>query len=160
MKFTTIAMGISSLALSLLVFAGSARADETFYGTVESYGGGTIVVHTTKHSVGTWKTDGTTKITGAIEALDWVFVDVETSGHVRTLRMEEKPTQHSGVVKEVKGKVLAVHSGPNMENWNLTETTIMNGIAAADVAVGDEIGVRLYKNHNLAEVKLIKHGVK
>jgi aspartate 1-decarboxylase len=56
--------------------------------------------------------------------------------------------------------VLSVHSGSKVENWNLMETTLLNGVAAADLQVGDEIGVKLYKNHNLAELRVIKSGVK
>jgi hypothetical protein len=158
MKFTTLVAAVSSLAL--FVVAQTAHADGTYYGTVESFGGGTVVVKTTKHSIGTWKIGANSKVTGSIASADWVFVDVETSGHVKTLRMEEHPTQHSGVVKGVRGKVFSVHSGVRVENWNLMETTIMSGISESDVAVGDEIDVKVYKNHNLAEVKLIKRGVK
>ena len=43
-----------------------------------------------------------------------------------------------------------------MESWNKVETTLGD----RDVAVGDEIGVKVYSNHNLAYVQIIKHGVK
>jgi hypothetical protein len=56
--------------------------------------------------------------------------------------------------------VLSVHSGSDIENWNLKQTTILNGVSRADLQVGDEIGVKLYKNHNLAELRVIKSGVK
>ena len=149
-------------AITLLILAGSAlQAEEGhFYGVTESFGGGAIVVRTTKHSVGHWKVDSSSRVTGSIEPCDWVFIDVETSGHVKVLRCEERPTPHSGVVKEVHGHVITVHSGPNFEKWNLTETTATSGISADELTAGDEIGVKLYKNHNLAEVRLIKRGVK
>lgn len=47
-----------------------------------------------------------------------------------------------------------------MEKWNLTETTLTEGISASEVTLGDQIGVKLYKNHNLAEIRVIKRGVK
>jgi hypothetical protein len=83
---------------------------------------------------------------------------VEKSGHVTSLQLEEHPTLHGGVVKAISGNgvVLTVHSGPNMESWNKVETTLGD----RDVAVGDEIGVKVYSNHNLAYVQIIKHGVK
>ena len=99
-------------------------------------------------------------MTSPVKEADWVFVKVETSGHVTNLRFEERPTIHSGVIQKIHDNVLTVHSGPNLEDWNLKETTIMSGIARADLAVGDEIGVKLYKNHNLAEIRVIKSGVK
>src|SRR5271157_1441888 len=85
---------------------------------------------------------------------------VETSGHVKTLRVEEVPAQRSGVVKEVRGIVLVVRSGNGEETWNVTPLTILTGIERGQFQPGDEIGARLYKNHNLAEVRLIKRGVK
>ena len=42
-----------------------------------------------------------------------------------------------------------------MEHWNLVDSTL--GDTA--VSVGDEIGCRVYGNHNLAEITIIKHGV-
>jgi hypothetical protein len=146
----------------LLFLAGSGLCAEEghFYGVVESFGGGRIVVRTTEKSTGHWKVDSATRVTGSVAHADWVFVEVERSGHVRVLRFEERPTPHSGVVKEVHGRVLSVHSGPNMETWNLTETTITEGISASDVTVGDQIAVKLYRNHNLAEIRVIKRGVR
>jgi hypothetical protein len=146
--------------VSCFLAASAARADENFYGTVESFGGGTVVVKTTKHSTGHWTIDATTQRTGSIEAGDWVFVEVETSGHLKTLRFEERPTPHAGVIQKIHDQVLWVHSGSDIENWNLKQTTIMNGVSRADLQVGDEIGVKLYKNHNLAELRVIKSGVK
>jgi hypothetical protein len=146
--------------LSCFLAASAARADENFYGTVESFGGGTVVLKTTKHSTGHWTIDATTKRTSSIEAGDWVFVEVETSGHLKTLRFEERPTPHAGVIQKIHDQVLSVHSGSDIENWNLKQTTILNGVSRADLQVGDEIGVKLYKNHNLAELRVIKSGVK
>ena len=140
--------------------ASVARVDEHYYGTVEGFGEGRVMVKTTKHSTGHWKIDAATERTGSIEVGDWVFVEVETSGHLKTLRFEERPTAHAGVIQKIHDKVFSVHSGPNIENWNLTETTMLNGVALADLKVGDEIGVKLYKNHNLAELRVIKSGVK
>jgi hypothetical protein len=146
--------------LSLFALAAIAQADDQFYGSVESFDGGSIVVKTTKHSTGNWKVDSATKVSVSVEAGDWVSVHVATSGHVQSLKFEERPTAHAGVIKEIKDNVLRVHSGPDMVNWNLTETTQFSGITRADLAVGDEIGVKLYKNHNLATVRVIKTGVK
>ncbi len=152
---------LPSIALSLFLAGFALCAEEGhYYGVVESYGGGMIVVKTIQKSTGHWKVDSATRVTGSIAHADWVFVEVEKSGHVRVLRFEERPTPHSGVVKEVHGKVLSVHSGQNIEKWNLTETTITSGISDSDVTVGDQISVKLYKNHNLAEIRLIKRGVK
>ncbi|HZS40196.1 MAG TPA: hypothetical protein VFF06_25370 [Polyangia bacterium] len=156
---TTHAILFSTLALAAL--AGPARADELqFYGTVESFAGGALVVKTTKGSTGHWRVDGTTKVTGAVAAADWVFVDVETSGHVKTLKVEEQPTSHTGVIKAVEREVLDVASGKTVEKWNLTPTTIFEGVARAAVKPGDEIAVKVYKNHNIAELRVLKSGVK
>jgi len=126
-----------------------------YYGVVESYGGGQVVVKTTKHSTGTWTVDASTKVEGSIEKYDWVFVELGQGGHVAVLRFEERPTGHAGVVKQINNHVLTVHSGNSMEHWNLVDSTL--GDTA--VAVGDEIGCRVYGNHNLAEITIIKHGV-
>ena len=150
----------AAAALSFFLVQSAACADGEYYGTVESFGDGSVVIKTTKHSTGHWKVDDTTKVTSPVKEADWVFVKVETSGHVTNLRFEERPTIHSGVIQKIHDNVLTVHSGPNFEDWNLKETTILSGIARADLAVGDEIGVKLYKNHNLAEIRVIKSGVK
>ena len=150
----------AAAALSFFLVQSAARADGEYYGTVESFDGGAVVIKTTKHSTGHWKVDDTTKVNQPVREADWVFVKVETSGHVTDLRFEERPTPHSGVIEKIHDNVLTVHSGPNIEHWNLMETTILDGVARADLAVGDEIGVKLYKNHNLAKIRVIKSGVK
>jgi len=76
------------------------------------------------------------------------------------LRVEERPTGHAGVIQSIHDHVLSVHSGPNIENWNIMETTIMNGAARSEVKAGDEIGVKLYRNHNLAELRVIRSGAR
>jgi len=145
---------------SALLLAAVARADEQFYGSVESFDGSSLVVKTTKHSTGHWKMDANSRVTGAVETADWISVHVAASGHVISLAVEEHPTPHAGVIKEIKGNVLRVHSGPDLVNWNLADTTQLADVKRADLAVGDEIGVKLYKNHNLATLRVIKTGVK
>jgi hypothetical protein len=80
---------------------------------------------------------------------------VENSGHVTALQLEEHPTGHGGVVKAINGVVLTVHSGNSMESWNVVKTTLGD----TGVAIGDDIGVKVYSNHNLAYIHIIKHGV-
>ncbi len=143
----------------LFLAALGAYADVTGYGLVESFGSGQIVVRM-QNSVGHWTVDKNTRITGGVEAPDWVYVDVETSGHVKILRVEEVPAQRGGVVKEVRGIVLVVRSGNGEETWNVTPLTMLDGIDRGQFQPGDEIAARLYKNHNLASVRLIKRGVK
>ena len=149
-----------SMIVSLLLTCTAIRAQERGYGVVESYGRGMVVVRTNQKSTGHWKIDSATRITGSIAPGDWVFVEVERSGHVSILRFEERPTAHSGVVKEIQGKILSVRSGSSTERWNLAETTIASGISASEIQVGDEVAVKVYKNHNLAEIRVIKHGIK
>ncbi|HET6452126.1 MAG TPA: hypothetical protein VFI08_12485 [Spirochaetia bacterium] len=147
------------LTVGLLLLAAGVYADTTGYGLVESFGDGKVVVRL-ENSTGTWTVDKETKVTGAVMVADWVYVNVETSGHVKALRVEEVPTPHSGVVKEVKGDVLLVRSGNGEVSWNVTQLTMLDGIERGQFQPGDEIGVKLYKNHNLAALKLIKRGVK
>jgi len=148
---------ILAFVIASLILAGTAFGadDGHYYGVVESFGGGTVVVKTTKHSTGTWTVDSTTKVEGAVAKYDWVFVEVAQSGHVTLLKFEQRPAGRAGVVKDVKGRVLTVHSGNSMEKWNLVETTLGD----TGVAVGDEIGCKVYSNNNLAELTIIKHGV-
>ena len=115
---------ILAFVIASLILAGTAFGadDGHYYGVVESFGGGTVVVKTTKHSTGTWTVDSTTKVQGAVAKYDWVFVEV---------------------------------AGNSMEKWNLVETTLGD----TGVAVGDEIGCKVYSNNNLAELTIIKHGV-
>jgi len=150
---------LAALVVLLLCAAGS-RAGEQFYGTVESYADGTLVVKTTKHSTDKSHVDSHTQVTGSIEKLDWVSVEVETSGHARVVKVEEHATPHTGVVKEIKGDVLYVRSGNDTLNWNLKDTTVLTDISRDEIKVGDEISAKLYKNRNLAEVRVIKSGVK
>jgi len=149
-----LAVGCAALAISLAAFA-----DDGYYGTVESFDGSQLVMKTTKHSTGHWKVDGATRLAGSVQAGDWVYAFVATSGHVNTLRYEERPTPHAGVIQNIHNQVLTVHSGPNIETWNLKETTLFDGVTASGLQVGDEIGVKLYKNHNLATLRVIKTGV-
>ena len=145
------------LALALAGSASSAPPGH-YYGVVESFGGGEVVLRTTQHSTGHWRVDGSTRVTGAVMAWDWAFVEVEPSGHVKVLRSEEHATPRSGVVKEVHGNVLTDHSGNAMERWNLVETTLASGVEPGDLHPGDAVGVKVFKNHNLAEVRLVKRG--
>ena len=130
-----------------------------YYGVVQSYGDGAIVI-VMANSTGHWAVDSKTHITGAIAVADWVYADVATSGHVNVLKFEERPAGRSGVVKEVRGIVLLVRSGNGQETWNVTPETMLTGIERGQFQPGDEISAKLYKNHNLAEVTLIKRGVK
>jgi hypothetical protein len=142
----------------LLLTGSTLRAGESnYYGVVESFGGGEVVVKTTKDSTGHWKIGAATKVEGSIARFDWVLVELGKGGHVAVLRFEERPAGRAGVVKSVADNVLTVHSGANLEKWNLTETTLGEW---AGVALGDEVRVKLYGNHNLAEIQIVKHGVK
>ena len=142
--------------LSLFVMGSALPAAANQYnGVVESFGGGQVVVKTTQGSTGTWKVDHATQVTGAIREYDWVSVEVENSGHVTALQLEEHPAGHGGVVKAINGVVLTVHSGNSMESWNVVKTTLGD----TGVAIGDDIGVKVYSNHNLAYIHIIKHGV-
>jgi len=141
----------------LMLFASALRAEEGhYYGIVESFGGGEVVVKTTQHSTGHWKIGPESRIEGSIARFDWVGVQLGRAGFVAVLRFEERPAGRAGVVHGIHGRVLTVRSGSDTETWNLTEETIGAG---EGVAVGDEIGARLYRNHNLAEIHVIKHGV-
>ena len=146
-------------AAALLAVSLTAGAEEGYYGTVETFDGSQLVLKTTKHSTGHWKVDGATHLEGSARAGDWVYAFVTGSGHVNTLRFEERPTPHAGVIQKIHNQELTVHSGPNLETWNLKETTLFDGVRLSDLQVGDEIGVKLYKNHNLATLRVIKTGV-
>jgi len=149
----------AGFAAALLALSLAAHADDVYYGTVESFDGGQLVLKTTKHSTGHWKVNGATHLEGSVQAGDWVFANVATSGHIATLRFEERPTAHAGVIQKIHNQVLTVHSGPNIETWNLKETTLLDGVTQSDLKAGDEIGVKLYKNHNLATLRVVKTGV-
>jgi len=146
---------LAGIILSLFL-AGSAfgAGEGHYYGVVESFGSGQLVVRTTQHSTGNWKVGPTTKVEGSIARYDWVFVELGRGGHVALLRLEERPTGRAGVVKEVHNRVLGVHSGNSLEHWNVTDATL--GETAVDV--GDEVSVKVYGNHNLAEIAVLKHG--
>jgi hypothetical protein len=150
---------LSAVIISCIVATGSVlrAAEGHYYGVVESFGGGEVVVKTTKHSTGHWKVDSSTRIDGSIARYDWIFVEMGRGGTAAVLKFEERPTTHVGVVKIIDGVVLSVHSGASIERWNVVETTLGD---AAGVAVGDEVSVKVYGNHNLAEVRVLKHGIK
>jgi hypothetical protein len=141
-----------------MFLATAAFAELTGYGVVESFAGGKIVIHLAK-STGTWEVDAKTMITGGVEVADWVYVEVETSGHVKVLRFEERATRRAGVIKSVAGVVLQIHSGNTVEPWNLTPTTVVTGVERNALQPGDEVGYAVYKNHNIATLKFIKSGV-
>lgn len=141
------------LTLSVTAYA------EPHYGTVESFDGSQIVIKTLKHSTGHWKVDGHTKREGSIETADWVFADVTTSGHVTTLRLEDRPTPHAGVIEKIHDHVLTVHSGSKTETWNVNEAALLDNVTEADLQPGEEIGVKMYKNHNLATLRVVKAAV-
>jgi hypothetical protein len=146
--------------LAVLVLGAASAGAKHFYGTVESFKDGALVVRTTDRSTDHSRVDGSTLVSGKIERFDWVSIEIETSGHARSVKVEEHATSHVGVIKEIKGDVLYVRSGNDTLNWNLKETTILTDISRDDLKPGDEIGAKLYKNRNMAEVRLIKSGVK
>jgi hypothetical protein len=142
-----------------LILTAPAAAEMTGYGIVKSYGEGRIVI-VLAHSTGTWRVDEKSVVKGPMAPGDWVYVEVETSGHIKLLRWEETPAPRAGVVKEVHGNILVVRSGNGEETWNVTPETILNGIERGQFQPGDGIGAKLYKNHNLAELTLNKRGIK
>ena len=149
---------ISAAVAALCFLAASARADERTYGTLASHSAGSIEVRT-KNSVGHWKLDASSKVEGALVPFAWVFVEVETNGHVKTLKVEEAPTSHTGVIKQVVRNALIVRSGNAEDHWNLPPTAVYTDADRGSLRTGDEIAVRLYKNHNVAELKRLKSGV-
>jgi hypothetical protein len=159
MKLAHLAASAFAAVAIVLTTASESSADRGYYAVVAYYAGGTIEIRTTAHSVGHWRVDGATRIVGGIAQGDWVFADVEPSGHVHFLRFEERPTVRSGVVVEVQGAALFVRSGTGAEEWNVVETTALIGIAPGQFRRGDHIGVKLYRNHNLAELQLIQRDV-
>jgi hypothetical protein len=153
-RVRTIAIVAVALLSAMAVYAQA----KGYYGVVQSYGEGSIVI-VMAHSTGHWTVDSSTRITGAIAVADWVYADVATSVHVIALRMEERPAGRAGVVKEVRGEVLVVRSGNGQETWNVTPETMLNGIERGQFQPGDAVTAKLYKNHNLAELTLTKRGV-
>ena len=143
------------LALSSAISV-QAAGGEKYSGLVESFGGGKIVVKTTSHSTGTWILDVNTKVVGNVAKYDWVTVELGKSGHAALVHFDERPTGESGVVKGIRNRILTIKSGSNFTDWNVTPETLGD----TTVAVGDEIKVKIYRNHNLAEITIIKHGVK
>jgi hypothetical protein len=147
--------------VSLLMFlATAAFADTKGYGVVESYGEGKIAIHLADGSTGTWSVDKATAVTGAVEVGDWVFANVEASGHVKTLKLEERATKRGGVIKSIKGIVLTIHSGSFVESWNVTPSTVLVGVDKDALQAGDELAFSTYKNRNIATLKVVKTGVK
>ena len=142
----------------LLIAATSIAAADTkgYYGVVESYGDGKVVIRTKEKSVGTWTVDAKTKVEGKVEADDWVHADVEPSGHITKLVSEEHATAYAGVIEGVKGNVLTVKSANESRSWNLTPETAVRGAERGALKAGDNIKAKVYKNHNLAEVMFVK----
>jgi hypothetical protein len=151
-RIPTIAFVILSICLAASAFASEGH----FYGVVETFGGGELVVRTMHHSTGTWRVGPHTRIEGSIERFDWVSVELGDGGHVRVLRFEERPTDHAGVVEHVHHHELTVHSGNRKETWNVTDATL----GETHVEVGDAIWVKMYRNHNLAEIVIHRHDVR
>jgi hypothetical protein len=152
---------VTAIAAVLLVST-AARADQTtqYFGVVESYEGvgGKIVIRTTKNSVGHWDVDKKTLVKNAIKVNDWVTVWVIPSGHVVTLLSEQHAEPRAGVIKQINKDGLSIASGTSTLKWTVTSATGFEGVARADLKVGDNIGFNGYENnHYLATVKLIKH---
>jgi hypothetical protein len=145
--------------LIVSITAASAAGDERTYGTLESHSAGSLVVRT-KTSVGHWKMDAASKVNGQLAPFAWVFVDVEQNGHVKSLKVEEAPTARTGVIKQIEKNVVVVRSGSSDERWNLVPTTYFADLDRSSLRPGDELAARTYKNHNLAEVRRLKSGVK
>ncbi|MDR3415102.1 MAG: hypothetical protein P4L83_02855 [Nevskia sp.] len=148
----------AAAALMLLPVA-HGLAGQAYYGVVDSYADGSVTIRTTGHSTGHWQVDRASHLNGGPSPGDWVYADVDGSGHVDTLRIEEHPIGHTGVVWQVHGGTLTVRSGNGLETWNMVETTTVSGVDRSLFAVGDEVALRGYSNHNLADVRLIKRGV-
>lgn len=152
-------LSLLALIIPCLILAGSAlcATDGHYYGIVEFIGGGDVVVKTTEHSTGHWKVTVNTTVEGSIVKFDWVYVEMGKGVNVALLRFEERPATQVGVVESIDGGVVAVHSGSGTERWNIVETTLGEKL---HLAVGDEISVRVYGNHNLARIKVLKRGPK
>jgi len=120
---------IRMIVVAAVVFLSAAGlyAQVRALGVVQSYGNGSIVIGMAT-STGQWTVDASTQITGSIAVADWVYVDVEASGHVDILRFVERPAVRGGVVQEVRGNVLVVQSGNAAETWNVIPATILVGV--------------------------------
>jgi hypothetical protein len=104
-----------------------------YFSTLLSLRSKTTIKHLLK---GAWTLDANSRVTGAIAQAAWVQANVETSGHIRNLRVEEQASAHTGMVQQVRGNILDVRSGNGVSNWNLVETTILDGVAATDFPTG------------------------
>ena len=142
--------------LSLLVVSRPAAADEATYGVVTYFDGHRAGVRTATFE-GHWQVDGATTITGPVQVNDWVYVNVASSGHIRVLRSEEHATQMTGVVRGVNGNVLVFASGNATQSWNIAPTTGFAGTVRGQVAIGDELRLAVYRNHNIASLTFIRH---
>ena len=147
----------------MLMMTAKVFADVTGYGVVKLVTDRQIVVNL-KDSTYVCTVDESTKVTGAVVVVvaDWVYVDVDASGHLKTLRVEEIPKPRAGVVKEIRGNgdTLIVRSGIQDETWGVTPFTILVGIDRGQIRPGDDIGVKILLNNKIAQLMLIKRGVK
>ena len=155
MKRHNVAAAAVAAAL-LLPAAARVVAGQGYYGVVDSYSGDQVTIRTDATSFGHWLVDQSTHLDGAPVPGDWVYADVDAAGHVSTLHILEHPVGYSGVVRSIRNTTLVVQSGQRTYQWNLAETTSLQGVDPAKLAPGDEVAVKVYRNHNLAELRLVK----
>jgi hypothetical protein len=156
MSFAKSCFAVAAFVVSMGSAMPRAGADELKYGVVVSFDGHVAVIRT-QNSEGHWRVDGTTAVSGPIQTNDWVAADVETSGHLKSLRSEMHATPMTGVVKTVKGEVLAIASGTSTQNWNVVPTTGVTGVEKGAISPGDELSLDVYSNHNIASLRFIRH---
>jgi len=124
------------------------------YGVFEGFAGGQAGVRTATQEAN-WLVDQYTRFSnGRPSPGDWVHVEVDPYGRAVNFVVEERPARRLATVDHLEGPMVVVRSDYGVEMWNEVATTWHLGVAPGGLLPGDSIDVGVFRNRNLAYVRL------
>ncbi len=147
-------LGAAALLQALAAVPALAQEFHGHYGVFEGYVRDQAVVHTSREEAH-WLVDQYTRFgNGRPSPGDWVHVEVDSYGRAVDFVVEEHPARRSATVDHLEGPTVVVRTNYGVEMWNEVATTWRLGVAPGGLMPGDSIDVGVFRNRNLAYVRL------
>jgi len=142
------------LLLQALVTAAWAQQYHGEYGVFEGFAGGQATVRTATQEAHFLIDQYTRFGNGSPSPGDWVHVEVDPYGRAVDFLIEEHPARRAATVDHLEGPMVVVRTNYGVEMWNDVVTTWHLGVAPGGLLPGDSIDAAVFRNRNLAYVRL------
>lgn len=147
-------LGVAVLLQALATVPALAQELHGQKGVFEGFAADRMGVRTT-HEEASWIVDQYTRFAnGRPSPGDWVHVEVDPYGRAVEVLVEEHPARVSATVDHIEGRMVVARTNYGVEMWNEVPTTWHIGIAPGGLLPGDSIDVGVFRNRNLAFLRL------